>query len=71
MNHYEKDKESSFLMYWDANNYMDGNVSLANNFGLENIKFWWEFYKNYNENNDKGCILEVGVEYLKTIIWFT
>ena len=39
MNHYEKDKESSFLMYWDANNYMDGNVSLANNFGLENIKF--------------------------------
>ena len=26
-----------------------------------------DFIKNYNENSDKGCFLEVDVEYPKTL----
>ena len=31
-------------------------------------KFDESFIKNYDENNDKGCILEVGVQYRKKFI---
>ena len=40
-------------------------------------KFTKEFIKNYDEDSDKGYILEVGVKYLKTLhdlhsnLWFS
>ena len=31
------------------------------------IWIWWEFHKKYDENNDKGYILEVDVEFPKNL----
>ena len=36
---------------------MDGTV----------IWIWWPLHKNYDENNDKGYILEVDVKYPKNV----
>ena len=62
MTSYNKDNESSYIMYWDANilyvylqNYLLG--------GKNTPKFDEHFIKNYNENSDKGYIIEVEVEY--------
>ena len=37
--------------------WMDGKV----------IWIWWPLRKNYDENNDKGYVLEVDVEYPKNV----
>ena len=60
-------------MYFDANNLRGWAMSqrLPVN-GFEQMQqlseFLERFIKNYNENNNKGYILEVDVEYLKNII---
>ena len=50
MNDYDKNKESSYIQYWDVNNY-------------EWIKytsqFNEDFIKNYNEESDEGYYLEI------------
>ena len=70
MKYYNKDEEESFLQYNDANNLYGFTMSEP----LPVDGFEWmkdlskideEFIKNYDENSDKGYILEVNVEYTK------
>ena len=71
MNDYNKDEEESFLQFNDANNLYGFAMSEP----LPVDGFEWmkdlskideDFIKNYDENSDKGYILEVNAEYLKT-----
>ena len=69
MKNYDKNKESTYLEYLDADNLYGWAVSEK----LPVRNFKWiekddiskcdeEFIKNYDVNSDKGCILEVDVE---------
>ena len=67
MKDYDKDKESSYLQYWDAND-LYGWV-MSQKFLIENFKwvkdiskFDESFVKSYNEESDKICFLEVDVQ---------
>ena len=69
---YDKNIESSYLMYLDANNLYGWAMSQKLPVdGFKWIKklseFNEDFIKNYDENNDKGYILEVDVEYPKNL----
>ena len=59
-------------MYLDANNLY--GLAMSQKLPLDGFewvkdlsKFNENFIKNYDENNDKGCILEVDVEYPKNL----
>ena len=74
MNAYDKDTESSYLEYLDANNLNGWAMSQklpVNNFELiekdDLLKFHEKFIKNCDENSEKGYILEVDVEYPKNL----
>ena len=72
MNSYDKNIESPYLMYLDANNLYEWDMSQkrpANGFKqVEDLsQFNENFIKNYDENGDKGYILEVDVNYLKKL----
>ena len=68
MKNYDKNKESSYIQYLDANNLYGWAMSQK----LPVNGFKWvkdvskineEFIKNYDKDNDKGYILEVDVKY--------
>ena len=72
MENYNKNKESSYIRYLDANNLYGWTMSQK----LPVINFKWvedvsrindEFIKNYNENSSKGYILEVDIKYPKKL----
>ena len=68
MNDYDKNKESSYLKYWDVNNLYGWAMSQklpVNNFEwIEDTSQYNEgFIKSYNEESDKGYFLEVDVQY--------
>ena len=72
MKNYDKNKESSYIQYLDANNLYGWAISQK----LPKDNFKWvegtskineEFIKNYNENSYKGYILEVDVKYTKKL----
>ena len=70
MKNYNKDKEESFIQYLNANNLYGWAMSqklLASGFKWKKnlSKFTKEFIKNYDEDSDKGYILEVDVGYSK------
>ena len=70
MNDYDKNIESSYLMFWDGNNLYGWEMSqkiLINSFKLVKklSKFNERLTKNYNENSDRGYFLEVGVSIRK------
>ena len=72
MKNYDKNIESSYLMYLDANNLYGWAMSKklpVNGFKWENdlSRFNERFIKSYNENSNKGYFLEVDVEYPKKI----
>ena len=75
MTHYDKNKESSYLQYWDAND-LYGWAMLpklpVNKF--EQIKDTSQynegFIKFYNEEDDEGYFLEVDVQYLEKLFDF-
>ena len=71
MNNYNKDEESSYIQYLDANNLYGWAMSKklpVNGFKwIDNDEINEEFIKNYNENDNKGYILEVDVKYLKRL----
>ena len=72
MKDYDKNKESSYLQYWDVNN-LYGWAMLqklpVNNFEWikDTSQFNEDFIKNYNEESDEGYFLEVDVQYLKNL----
>ena len=63
MKNYDKKEESSYIQYLDANNLYGWAMSQklpVNGFKwVKNNEINEEFIKYYNENNDKGYILEV------------
>ena len=68
MRDYDKNKESSYIQYLDANNLYGAAMSEK----LPMNGFKWvsdiseineKFIKSYNKNSDKGYILEVDVDY--------
>ena len=76
MKYYNNNEESSYIQYLDANNLYGWAMSKK----LPTNGFKWihnnetakhvineDFIKNYNENNDKGYILEVDVKYPKRL----
>ena len=74
MKNYNKDEESSYFQYLDANNLYGWAISKK----LPVNGFRWldsdeineineEFIKNYNENDNKGYIIEVDVRYPKRL----
>ena len=72
MNNYDKNKESSYIQYLDANNLYGWAMSQklpVNGFkwAKNTPKIDEEFIKNYDENNDKGYILEVDVKYSRKL----
>ena len=72
MKNYDKNKESSYTQYLDANNLYGRAMSQnlpVNGFKWVNdvTKIDEEFIRNYNEDNDKGYILEVDVKYPKKL----
>ena len=72
MRNYDKNIESSDLMYLDSNHLYEWAMSQTlpvNGFEwMEQLSEFDEcFIKNYDENNDKGYILEVDVEYPKNL----
>ena len=71
MKNYDKNEESSYIQYLDANNLYGWAMSKklpVNEFkSLDSNKINEEFIKNYNENDKKGYILEVDVKYLKKL----
>ena len=65
---YNKNEESSYIQYLDANNLYGWAMSqklLVNNFKWvkDTSRINEEFIKNYNENSKKGYILQVDVKY--------
>ena len=80
MKNYNKNEESSYIQYLDANNLYGWAMSKklpVNGFkGIDNNEtaepsakhvINEEFIKNYDENNDKGYIFEVDVKYPKRL----
>ena len=72
MKNHDKNKESTYIEYLDANNLygwaMSKKLPVRGFKWLDNLSmFTEEFIKNYDENGDKGYILEVDVEYPKKL----
>ena len=68
MKEYDKNKESSYLKYWDVNNLYGWAMSQKlpqNNFEWieDTSQFNEDFIKSYNEESDKGYFLKVDVQY--------
>ena len=68
MKNFDKNKESSYLEYWDLNNLYGWVISQK--FPVNDFK--WvddifelneDFIKSYNDTSDKGYFLEVDVQY--------
>ena len=71
MKDYDKNKESSYLKYWDVNDLYRWATSQkpVNKFELieDTSEFNKDFIKNYNEESDEGYFLEVDVQYLEKL----
>ena len=68
MKDYDKNKELTYLQYWDVNNLYGWAMSQklpVNNFEWikDTSQFNEDFIKNYNEESDEGYFLEVDVQY--------
>ena len=67
MKNYDKNKESSYLEYWYANNLYGWPRSqklLVNKFEwIEDTPQFEDFIKNYSKESDERYFLEVDVQY--------
>ena len=73
MKDYDKNKESSYLKYWDVTNW---TIFFAMWEKLPVNNFEWikdtsqvneDFMKNYNEESDKGYFLKLDVQYPENV----
>ena len=67
MKQYDKNKESSYLKYWNVNNLYGWAMSQklpGNNFEWieDTSQFNEDFIKSYNEESDEGYFLEVDIQ---------
>ena len=72
MKDYDKNKELSYLKYWDANSLYGWGMQqklLVNNFEWieDTFQFNEDFIKSYNEESEEGCFLEVDIQYPKKL----
>ena len=72
MKDYDKNKESSYLQYWDVNNLCGWAMSQkipVNNFEWikDTSQFNEDFVKSYNDESDEGYFFEVDVQYLEKL----
>ena len=72
MKNYDKNKESSFLIYVDANNLY--GWTMTKKLPVDGLKwvddlsmFTEDFIKSYDEESDVGYLLVVDVEYPKNM----
>ena len=74
MKNYNKNKESSFLMYVDANNLygwaMSKKLPVDNSKWIDLSMFTEDFIKSYDEESDIGYLLVVDVEYPEIFIYY-
>ena len=75
MKNYYKNIIPSYLKYFNANNLYGWGISqklIVNGFKLikKLFKFHEDFIENYDENSDKGYIIEVETEYSKIYLIF-
>ena len=76
MKNYDKNSESLYIEYLDANNLY--GQAMSQKLPVNSFK-WAEklprfneiFIKKYNENSDIGYFLEVDIDYPKKVIWFS
>ena len=72
MKYYDKNKESSYIQYLDANNLygaaMSKKLSMKGFKWMDDIsRIDEEFIKGYDDNSNKGYVLEVDVNYLQEL----
>ena len=72
MKDYDKNKESSYLKYWDVSNLYGWAISQklpANNFEWieDHSQLNEDFIKSNNEESDERYFLEINVEYPETL----
>ena len=71
LKNYDRNIESSYIMYLDAKNLCGSYQNWSVN-GFKWMKILWKFHedfvKNYKENSSKEYILEVDVDYLRNLI---
>ena len=72
MKDYDKNKESSYLQYWDVNNLYGWAMSQklpVNSFEFieDTSQFNEDFIINYNEEGDKGSFFKVDVQYTEKL----
>ena len=72
MKNYDKNNESSYIQYLDANNLY--GLAMSQKLPINGFKwvkklsrFNEMFIKNYNENSNMGYFLEVDIDYLKKL----
>ena len=65
MKDYDKNKELSYLQYWDRNGWVMLQKLPVNNFDWikDTSQFNEDFIKNYNKESDEGYFLEVDIQY--------
>ena len=69
---YDKNKESSYLQYWDVGNLYEWAMSQklpVNNFEWlkDTSQFNEDFIRNYNEKSDGRYFVEVDVQYTEKL----
>ena len=72
MNHFDKNKESSYLKYWDVNNLygekMSHKLPVADAKWDEDVSEYKEdFIKSYNDESDESYFLEGDVQYSENL----
>ena len=71
MKNYDKNKEWSYLKYWDIKNLYGWILSQKLLLGgfkwvKEDSQFNKNFIKSYNDDGDEGCFLQIDVQYSET-----
>ena len=72
MKDYDKNKESSYLQYWDVNNLygwaMPQKLPVNDSEWIEDCsQFNEDLIKNYSKESDKGYFIDIDVQYTEKL----